>query len=291
MSERPSLWKSTVAGGGAGAIEILCMYPLDVVKTRTQLQRGRGNIIEGATQYRGVWHALTTIVRQEGPFRLYRGIASPILAEAPKRAIKFGSNEGYKSLIHSMRKGEKLKDSDYLISGIAAGTTETFVNCPFEVVKVRMQAKENIGVYKNTVHAATSIIRNEGILSLYKGFEPQALRNGIWNGIYFGLINKLKNGFKTSGYFKNHDLLLNFVAGSIASGVGTTCNTPFDVVKSRNQNLKSGTAMWSIPTLFHIWKTEGFKALYRGYTARMLRLVPGGGIMIVAFDFFSKLMS
>jgi len=78
-----SLWQHTLAGGGAGAVEIICMYPLDVVKTRVQLQRGRSGAIQGATQYTGVWNALTTIVRQEGPLRLYRGIMSPILAEAP----------------------------------------------------------------------------------------------------------------------------------------------------------------------------------------------------------------
>lgn len=32
------------------------------------------------------------IIVNEGPANLYRGIASPVLAEAPKRAIKFSAN-------------------------------------------------------------------------------------------------------------------------------------------------------------------------------------------------------
>jgi len=37
MSEQTPLWKSVVAGGSAGVVEICTMYPLDVVKTRAQV--------------------------------------------------------------------------------------------------------------------------------------------------------------------------------------------------------------------------------------------------------------
>ena len=53
-----------------------------------------------------------------------------------------------------------------------AGMTETIVNCPFELVKVRLQAKENKALYKSTLDAVVKIYRNEGIRALYKGFEP-----------------------------------------------------------------------------------------------------------------------
>lgn len=39
------------------------------------------------------------MIAEEGAGNLYRGIMSPILAEAPKRAIKFASNEQYKKLL------------------------------------------------------------------------------------------------------------------------------------------------------------------------------------------------
>ena len=75
--------------------------------------------------------------------------------------------------------------------------TEAFVNCPFEVVKVRMQAKENVkptiptfclffvqsdsfskklNLYKNSFSALTGTIQKEGVLALYKGLEAQLWR-------------------------------------------------------------------------------------------------------------------
>ncbi len=50
-----------------------------------------------SARWQGIWQTLTTIVRDEGPARLYRGIASPIVAEAPKRAAKFTFNEKFKA--------------------------------------------------------------------------------------------------------------------------------------------------------------------------------------------------
>jgi len=184
----------------------------------------------------------------------------------------------------------KLEPIDYVIAGASAGMTEAFINCPFEVVKVRMQAKENVGYYNNTLNATIAVVKEEGFFALYKGFEPQVVRNGVWNGAYFGIISRIKDSIGGNQYFSSHVNLLNFIAGTIAGSVATTLNTPFDVVKSRNQNIKTGVAPWSIPALFQIYSNEGFVALYRGYVARMLRLGPGGGIMMVAFEFFNNLM-
>ncbi len=50
---------------------------------------------------------------------MYRGILPPILVEAPKRAIKFSSNEVYKPLF--MSKQGKLTQSGAIAAGVCAG--------------------------------------------------------------------------------------------------------------------------------------------------------------------------
>ena len=60
-----------------------CACALQVAKTRQQLSGGK--TISMVKIFRD-------IIANEGPANLYRGIASPILAEAPKRAIKFSAN-------------------------------------------------------------------------------------------------------------------------------------------------------------------------------------------------------
>jgi solute carrier family 25 (mitochondrial 2-oxodicarboxylate transporter), member 21 len=83
MSDLPFRYQFA-AGAIAGVSEILVMYPLDVVKTRMQLQTSKTVAEE---QYTGTFDALRKIVRQEGPSRLYRGIMAPIFMEAPKRYV------------------------------------------------------------------------------------------------------------------------------------------------------------------------------------------------------------
>jgi solute carrier family 25 2-oxodicarboxylate transporter 21 len=90
-------------------VEILVMYPTDVAKTRAQLASSQGEISQcflrqlytphAHTAGRNMFSMLASMVRNEGIASLYRGIASPIVAEAPKRAVKFASNEQYMALL------------------------------------------------------------------------------------------------------------------------------------------------------------------------------------------------
>lgn len=51
-----------------------------------------------------------------------------------------------------------------------------------KVVKVQMQAKENLGRYKGVMDCTLSLVRAEGPLVLYKGIESHLWRNAVWNG-------------------------------------------------------------------------------------------------------------
>jgi len=276
--------KHVLAGALAGLVEVCCMYPLDLVKTRFQLNTGNARSA-------GVIATFREMIRTEGFLNLYRGIASPIMAEAPKRAIKFSSNEQYKKLLANA-KGQ-VSNTGFVIAGAMAGITEAIINCPFELVKVRMQAKENLNLYKNTADAAKSIFRVEGITGLYSGLFSMFWRNGVWNGVYFGTINLIKKALPEPQSYGT-TMGRNFLAGFISGTLATIANNPFDVVKSRIQNtLPNQTRKYrlTLPALATITREEGLPALYKGFVPKVLRLGPGGGIMLVAFDLFSALLA
>ena len=80
---------------------------------------------------------------------------------------------------------------------------------------------------------------------------------------------------------------VNFFAGFVGGTLATVVNNPFDVVASRMRNVLPGESSplrWSLQSLAHIASHEGIGALYKGFIPKVLRLGPGGGIMIVAFD-------
>eukprot|EP00029_Vermamoeba_vermiformis_P006552 TRINITY_DN259_c0_g1_i1.p1 TRINITY_DN259_c0_g1~~TRINITY_DN259_c0_g1_i1.p1 ORF type:complete len:293 (-),score=119.63 TRINITY_DN259_c0_g1_i1:78-956(-) len=270
-----------IAGGVAGVTEVLIMYPLDVVKTRQQLEVGKGMTMT---------NTFKTLIKNEGFSILYRGILPPILMEAPKRAVKFASNELYKP-IFSNKQGQIIGPGA-MMAGACAGMTEACVIIPFELVKVRLQAKENVGKYRNSMQAVTTIFREEGLFGFYKGLESTLWRNAVWNAAYFGLIHHLQKTFATpADASRGTRLMRDFTAGFIGGVVATTLNTPFDVVKSRIQSSKViGKYNWTLPSLVTVMREEGVRALYKGYVPKVLRLGPGGGILKVVFDFVSNLL-
>ena len=63
------------------------MHPLDLVKTRFQIQ---ANPIAGqeSQHYTGVLDCMKKMYKSEGLFSFWKGIIPPIFAETPKRAWK-----------------------------------------------------------------------------------------------------------------------------------------------------------------------------------------------------------
>jgi len=257
---------------------------LDVIKTRAQLRVG---------QDAGMFSILFDMIKKDG-FRMYRGILPPILVEAPKRAVKFASNERYKPLF--LDQHGKLSGTGATGAGVLAGITEAFLVVPFELVKIRLQAKENAGLYKNTMDCLLKVISNEGILALYKGLEPTLWRHALWNGGYFGVIDFLRKLIPPAKTQRG-EKARNFAIGALAGTFGTMLNTPPDVVKSRIQNQDAilprdapRKYKWCLPSIVTVAREEGIGALYKGFWPKVLRLGPGGGILLVVFDQMMKFL-
>ncbi|SAM09294.1 hypothetical protein [Absidia glauca] len=270
-------------GAIAGVVEILALYPLDVIKTRAQLSSGASV---------GVVSSFKEIVKTEGARTLYRGIAFPLSVEAPKRAITFAANEQFTVMYKKLFGLEHVTPSLALATGVSAGITEAAVIVPFELVKVRLQDKANAHIYKNAADALKKILQKEGVFALYNGLEATVLRHAIWNGGYFSVISSVKEVLPEAKN-KNEQLRNNFMAGTFGGIFGTMLNAPTDVVKSRIQShMGEGPRKynWTFPSIIAIGKEEGIRSLYRGFVPKVLRLGPGGGILLVVYDTVSTWM-
>ncbi|KFY84050.1 hypothetical protein V500_09675 [Pseudogymnoascus sp. VKM F-4518 (FW-2643)] len=279
------------AGAVAGVSEILVMYPLDVVKTRVQLQTGTAT---GADAYNGMLDCFRKIIKHEGVGRLYRGIEAPILMEAPKRATKFAANDKWGQFYRDAFGIPKMTQSLSILTGATAGATEAIVVVPFELVKIRLQDKSSAGKYTGAVDCVAKIVKQEGPLALYNGLESTMWRHILWNAGYFGCIFQVR-ALLPKADNKNQQMMYDMLSGATGGTFGTILNTPMDVVKSRIQNTTKVAGQvqkynWAWPALSTVFKEEGFGALYKGFTPKVLRLGPGGGILLVVYtgvmDFF-----
>lgn len=121
---------------------------------------------------------------------------------------------------------------------------------------------------------------------MYAGLESTFWRHVLWNGGYFGCIFQVRSLMpKAEG--KGQELRNNFISGSIGGFVGTAINTPVDVFKSRVQNTeyaKGAKKPWTFPGVLDIARNEGMAGLYKGFTPKVLRLAPGGGVLLLVVE-------
>ncbi|PWN98110.1 mitochondrial carrier [Tilletiopsis washingtonensis] len=273
------------AGAIAGVTELLCLYPLDVVKTRMQLQTSAA---VGADRYNGMVDCFRKIIATEGAGRLYRGLVPPLMLEAPKRAVKFAANDAWAKTYRGITGQEKMTQGLSVLTGMSAGATESVVVVPFELVKIRLQDKAQSHLYKGPMDVVSKIVKADGLLGLYAGLESTFWRHVLWNGGYFGCIFQVR-ALMPKAENKGQELRNNFISGAIGGFVGTALNTPADVVKSRIQNTPNVPGVvrkynWTFPSLLTIAKEEGFGALYKGFTPKVLRLAPGGGVLLLVVE-------
>lgn len=284
------VWKDCIfqisAGGIAGFLEICAMYPLDVVKTRFQVQKGK-------SQYTSIADCFGKTIRNEGFFAIYKGILPPILAETPKRACKFFTFEQYKNLFTF---GPKPTASTFAFAGLCAGLTEALIVNPFEVVKVRLQTDTQRFNLQQSTFATAKMIYKEGgfgLNGLNRGLTSTLGRHGVWNLIYFGLYHNIKV-YIPKANSKLEDYTYRSIAGFAAGSIASTINIPWDVAKSRIQaHLPPNTERkykTCIQTILLVYKEEGFKALFKGLVPKILRFGPGGALMIVSYEEIYKLL-
>ncbi|CUA71567.1 putative mitochondrial 2-oxodicarboxylate carrier [Schizosaccharomyces pombe 972h-] [Rhizoctonia solani] len=265
------------AGAFAGVTEICIFYPLDVVKTRMQLDTGKSPSM--VTSFKN-------IIREEGVGRLYRGLVPPLLLEAPKRAVKFASNDFWGKIFIKQSPDGKMTQGLSILTGAAAGATESFVVVPFELVKIRLQDKTS--KYAGPMDVVRTILRQHGPLGLYAGMESTFWRHVWWNAGFFGTIHTLRTKLPKAET-PQAVLLNNFISGAAGGFVGTALNTPFDVVKSRIQGAHPVPGVvpkynWTYPSLALILREEGAAALYKGFVPKVLRLAPGGGVLLLVVE-------
>lgn len=78
-------------GSIAGAFGAFMVYPIDLVKTRMQNQRGGKNV--GTVLYKNSLDCFRKVVKNEGAKGLYSGVLPQLVGVAPEKAIKLTVND------------------------------------------------------------------------------------------------------------------------------------------------------------------------------------------------------
>ena len=264
-----------MAGGTAGLFEALCCHPLDTIKVRMQIYRRVAGIEH--VKPPGFIKTGRTIYQKEGFLALYKGLGAVVIGIIPKMAIRFSSYEFYRTLLVNKESGI-VSTGNTFVAGVGAGITEAvLVVNPMEVVKIRLQAQHltpsepNAGPkYNNAIHAAYTIVKEEGVSALYRGVSLTAARQATNQGANFTVYSKLK------------EFLQNYHQMDVLPSWETSCIG----LISGAISLEKQSGMKKIITIgAQLLKEEGFRALYKGITPRVMRVAPGQAVTFTVYEY------
>mmetsp|Transcript_8374 Transcript_8374/g.20855 ORF Transcript_8374/g.20855 Transcript_8374/m.20855 type:complete len:290 (-) Transcript_8374:426-1295(-) len=266
-----------LSGAISGVIEGVTIQPLEMLKTRFQINTGEPlRIIP----------TIKEIIKEGGVLQLYRGGLPEITGLIPRATAALSTLEFSQRLFKSWQADGSLKTQYAYLSGGLSGVTEGVAFSPFQVIKVRLMAKEHLGRYANTWDCLAKVLRSEGPLALTTGLGPTLWRNCIWNSLYYGTMHELETRHLQPLGSEVLEAARSFGVG-LTVGMAATCfNAPFDVVKSRFQAQLPGERKYTatLPALYTIYTEEGPRALYRGFLPKAIRLGVGQTIGLMVFQ-------
>ncbi|KAI1802973.1 mitochondrial carrier [Daldinia bambusicola] len=278
-------------GSAAGAFGAFMVYPIDLVKTRMQNQRGAD---PGQRLYKNSIDCFRKVVANEGFRGLYSGVLPQLVGVAPEKAIKLTVNDLVRGFFTDPKTHQIHWGYEVLAGGSAGACQVVFTN-PLEIVKIRLQvqgevAKSTQGAPKRS---AMWIVKNLGLAGLYKGASACLLRDVPFSAIYFPTYSHLKKDVFGESPTKKLGILQLLTAGAIAGMPAAYLTTPCDVIKTRLQvEARKGDTNYT--GLRHaavtIMKEEGFRAFFKGGPARILRSSPQFGFTLASYEVLQSVL-
>eukprot|EP00617_Octactis_speculum_P027591 CAMPEP_0185773348 /NCGR_PEP_ID=MMETSP1174-20130828/73111_1 /TAXON_ID=35687 /ORGANISM="Dictyocha speculum, Strain CCMP1381" /LENGTH=272 /DNA_ID=CAMNT_0028460001 /DNA_START=63 /DNA_END=881 /DNA_ORIENTATION=- len=167
-----------VAGGIAGMVASLFVYPLEVVKTMLTM----------TDDYSGIVDAFTSALRMGGVSKLYQGVSPTLVAMFPYVGVEFMAYESLKGLyltiVASIKaRGARLPSQQettfwFLMFGAGAGAAAQTLAHPLDVVRKILQLQgepSNDGTtrhYSNMFDGLYWLCREKGWGAMYRGLRP-----------------------------------------------------------------------------------------------------------------------
>ncbi|TMW90173.1 hypothetical protein EJD97_016115 [Solanum chilense] len=285
--------KDLTAGTVGGVAQLVVGHPFDTIKVKLQSQP---TPLPGQLpKYSGAIDAVRQTLAAEGAGGLFKGMGAPLATVAAFNALLFTVRGQTEAFLRS-EPGVPLTVSQQVVCGAVAGTAVSFLACPTELIKCRLQAQgalASVGSaavavkYAGPMDVARHVLRSEGgMLGLFKGLFPTMAREIPGNAAMFGMYEALKQyfagGTDTSGLGRGSLI----VAGGLAGGSFWISVYPTDVIKSVIQidDYKNPKFSGFFDAFKKILASEGIKGLYKGFGPAMGRSVPANAACFLAYE-------
>lgn len=312
-----------IAGFTAGVVTTMIFHPLDVIKTRLQVnvQPTTGQTKPRPLSTKDVFRSF---MKAKNPVSAaYRGLPINVLANSASWACFFHFKDVFEGVI-SARGHELTPGGDQLASGgrptalgyfVASGLsgiTTSLITNPLWLLRTRMTStdRHKAEAYPNMRVGALQVYRGEGLVGFYKGLGTSLL--GTSHGaIQFAMYESLRNaclrkqqqqqqfgaahgeaggGRGSSSGSSNGDQKLsneaNIVISTVSKTTAALATFPHQVVRNRLQNQRDTTLYGRGITgvVRRMWQEGGIRPFYRGIVPSVLRTLPATWVTFLVVE-------
>ncbi|XP_066419948.1 solute carrier family 25 member 34 isoform X1 [Molothrus aeneus] len=226
-----------VLGATAGCLACFLTNPLEVVKTRLQLQ---GELQPPGTYprpYRGVLRAAVAVCRADGLRGLQKGLAAGLLYQGLMNGVRFYCYS------HAEDAGWTGYPGGTVAAGAVAGAVGAIVGSPAYLVKTHLQAQTLSAMAVGHQHnhesisgAFKSIYQQHGVVGLWRGVTGAVPRVAVGSAVQLATFASAKDWVCERQWFRKGSWAA-VLAGGMVSGVAVAVTmTPFDVISTRLYN-------------------------------------------------------
>ncbi|KAK6150621.1 hypothetical protein DH2020_015553 [Rehmannia glutinosa] len=287
-------WENAAAGSAAGLATVTFTHPLDVVRTRFQVNDGR---LSTLPTYKNTPHALFTIARTEGLRGLYGGFYPAVLGSTISWGLYFYFYSKAKQ--RYLRSREELSPGLHLASAAEAGGLVCFCTNPIWLVKTRLQLQtpQQARPYSGFHDALRTILKEEGWRALYKGLVPGLVlvTHGAIQFTAYEELRKMVINLRTDESERNSDMADNSldsfdyaILGAASKLAAVVLTYPFQVIRARLQQRPSIEGIPRYMDSLHVVKEtvrfEGIRGFYKGITANVLKNAPAASVTFIVYE-------
>ncbi|XP_014674007.1 PREDICTED: mitochondrial uncoupling protein 4-like [Priapulus caudatus] len=185
------LWFKYILSAAAATVAETATYPLDLTKTRLQIQgeiahHHHHGVATDTVPHKGMVRTALGIVKEEGLHKLWQGVTPAIYRHLVYTGCRMTFYEKIREVLGKNDDGT-FSFWKAVTGGVVAGGAAQFIASPTDLVKVQMQMEGRRRLegkplrVKGVADALKNIVRESGVRGLWKGWAPNVQRAALVN--------------------------------------------------------------------------------------------------------------